>query len=883
MHRAARRIRLRRITSLAAAVCFCVGASTGSAADDLPSSADIVAAIRDLGSAEFRTREQATQRLWKIGEPALPALAEARSSPVLEVGRRARWLVERIQAGVTPETPQPLVSLVRRWHMSIASRETVIKELIKQGETALPVLRGLRRYTPDVGLQEKLQSAIHDVIRTQVWSAIAADDLTTAESVLRQVRTDSAIMRHYATFFLLTGRIDHEIELVRADWEESQDVALGQLLMLCLRAAGRREEALRVGAQVDEPMWLDGLHVETGRWTELAVSQATWPSTAPQQVRPRMDLRTVRDQGFHAACLRLAGAPSDSERLLDHIIRTGRQALVQNKQPDFRDYATVLLVNQRPAEAVEILTAHARKSHLQRKLAFSLLCLRERHDTAFELAELPVPDASRKALMQAAYAKQLAGLGERDRAVALLAPPIAQAANDNTNSTRTLIKTLISIGEVSVGLQHVARRWNAATTDPQRRTELQAVYTPPAYYGRMPSPLGWLKPVKNQIAVQRLWQLIPQCYPEDPTDWQLARLRHLIGLPVEQAWSDEHRLDSARQIAERATQLGGEELPGRLRAVAFALMRVREWDEARELLKTAVKLNDIVDSIWPIADSLAAEEKWGEAAEWYHRAAEKVPQDAFFEFAEGWCRRESEDTTDEDTVGEDLMNRACLSFLAKTSDRFRSLDLRVNDRSWSGARHWLSQLTLRTAEYGNVYTMNAAGTLGNTVSKTQPRLAVKMWERLQLGLTAPGTYVSEYEQILVSQETLQRVKGRDLAKRGRIPELLKAIETARSTIPGSELIALEFVPTLRESGREAEADRLLDQIATVNRQVLERYPNSHRHHYRLARLSAELEWRTEDGLQHAQAAVDLVPGNPAYRKILAKLNGESVDEPTGDE
>jgi hypothetical protein len=273
-----------------------------------------------------------------------------------------------------------------------------------------------------------------------------------------------------------------------------------------------------------------------------------------------------------------------------------------------------------------------------------------------------------------------------------------------------------------------------------------------------------------------------------------------------------------------------------------------------------------------IADSLAAEKKWSEAADWYHRAAEKSPKFTFLEFAEGWCRHEAGDAT-----GEDLMNRACLWFLGKTADRFRAIDTHVNDRGWSGARHRLAQLTLRTDAYGSVYSMNAAGTLGNTVSQTQPRLAVQMWERLQLGLTAPGTYVSEYEQILVSQETLQRVKARDLSNRGRMSELLTAIETARRTIPGSALVALEFVPVLQEWGYNAEADRLLEQITARNLHVLSQYPGSHRHHYRLARLSARLGWRVDDGLRHAQAAVDLVPHHPAYQRTLKKLGGDASE------
>jgi len=867
--------RLLRFMALLLASGVCLIAATATVADDAPSDAGIRSAIRDLGSTDFPTRELATQRLWQMGPWALPALEEARKSSVLEVGRRARWLIERIASGVTPQTPQPLVALVRSWHLSLRNRETVIKELVKHGEAALPILRGLSRSTEDARLRDQLESAIYEAIRSQIWSAMESGDLLEAEAMLRRSRTDRKVMRHYATFFLLTGQITQEIEQIQTDWAETHDVALGELLVLCLRAAGQRDNALRVGQQLDGKVWLDGLQIEAGRWSDLVHSKATWPTDAVQRVRPRLALRTVRDRGFYAACLRLAGMHRDSERMLARIGPVTQNDPFNNRPPDVRDQATVLLINHRPAAAIDVLTNHARKSHLQRSLAFNLLCLQDRYETAFELAELTVPDARQKAVMKSAFAKQLAGLGERDRAVALLTPMIEQAGNDSSNSTRTLIKTLIAIGEVSEGLRHVARRLKASITDSQKRTELQAVYTASAHYGRRPNPIGWLQPKKNVIAIQRLWELIPECFPEDPPDWQLARLRHLIGLPVEHEWTQEDRLQAARQAVELSRRKGGEKLPFRLQAVAYALLRLNELEQARELLRSAAGLTQDAAPVTRIADSLATEKKWSEAADWYHRASEKSPKFTFLEFAEGWCRHEAGDAT-----GEDMMNRACLWFLGKTADRFRAIDAHVNDRGWNGARHRLAQLTLRTDVYGSVYTMNASGTLGNTVSKTQPRLAVQMWERLQLGLTAPDTFVSEYEQILVSQETLQRVKARDLSQRGRVSELLTAIETARRTIPGSELVALEFVPFLQEWGHNAEVDRLLEQITARNLHVLSRYPSSHRHHYRLARLSMHLGWRVDDGLRHAQAAVDLVPNHPAYQRTLKKLSSDVPEPPT---
>ena len=61
------------------------------------SDVDIKRWIGQLGSERFEDREQATQRLSKLGKDALPSLREAIKSPDAEVRRRAQELVEEIQ------------------------------------------------------------------------------------------------------------------------------------------------------------------------------------------------------------------------------------------------------------------------------------------------------------------------------------------------------------------------------------------------------------------------------------------------------------------------------------------------------------------------------------------------------------------------------------------------------------------------------------------------------------------------------------------------------------------------------------------------------------------------------------------------------------------
>jgi uncharacterized protein (TIGR03067 family) len=70
--------------------------------------------IDQLGSNQFTDREQATEKLFKLGKSALPSLKEAAKSPDAEIRRRAQQLVERISA---PDLEKELAKLRGTWRV----------------------------------------------------------------------------------------------------------------------------------------------------------------------------------------------------------------------------------------------------------------------------------------------------------------------------------------------------------------------------------------------------------------------------------------------------------------------------------------------------------------------------------------------------------------------------------------------------------------------------------------------------------------------------------------------------------------------------------------------------------------------------------------------
>src|SRR6476646_950303 len=62
-----------------------------------PSRAEVARLINQLGDEDFDRREAASQRLSRVGEPALAQLRRAERDPDLEVRKRAATLVRQIQ------------------------------------------------------------------------------------------------------------------------------------------------------------------------------------------------------------------------------------------------------------------------------------------------------------------------------------------------------------------------------------------------------------------------------------------------------------------------------------------------------------------------------------------------------------------------------------------------------------------------------------------------------------------------------------------------------------------------------------------------------------------------------------------------------------------
>ncbi|GAA5117271.1 hypothetical protein GCM10023212_05620 [Luteolibacter yonseiensis] len=89
--------------------------------------------VQELADPKFRTREEASRKIWQIGDPALPALQAVAEGKDPEQAYRARELIRKIQLFITPETDPTVIAIVEQYaKASGREKEKLFEELIRK-------------------------------------------------------------------------------------------------------------------------------------------------------------------------------------------------------------------------------------------------------------------------------------------------------------------------------------------------------------------------------------------------------------------------------------------------------------------------------------------------------------------------------------------------------------------------------------------------------------------------------------------------------------------------------------------------------------------------------------------------------------------------------
>ena len=227
--------------------------------------AAIEQAVRDLGGEEFKTREQASDFLWKAGPLAIPALEKAVKSDDIEVRFRAQSLLEKVRLGILPGTPADIVELLeafRKGDLNV-KRDVMIK-LRDKKETRL--IMQLLKVDTDPNFQQFAQDFFIREMERLLPEYLVKGEFDQTEQMLEQSAVQDVGQLRLATFWLLRGKLGEKIAKLKEQLPGEANPGVARQLVFCLRAQGDWDGAI-AAAQTMNDVPLMGFHVDAPFFT----------------------------------------------------------------------------------------------------------------------------------------------------------------------------------------------------------------------------------------------------------------------------------------------------------------------------------------------------------------------------------------------------------------------------------------------------------------------------------------------------------------------------------------------------------------------------------------------------------------------------------------
>jgi tetratricopeptide (TPR) repeat protein len=210
--------------------------------------------IGRLNDDRFQVREEATRKLWELGQLAVPKLKEAIRGSDPEVAKRATTVLRKIDLGITPETPEAVVALVERYGRSnIDDKQRILREL-RQQKAWRQILK-LYALETDADVRSKTRADIEFVAIIAARESIVAGNAQDALGFLQMTPDDSSGLMPLADFHRANGTLKDELakSMAAADgkphWRLALHRAAGDLKAARADAVESRE--LRIESVID--------------------------------------------------------------------------------------------------------------------------------------------------------------------------------------------------------------------------------------------------------------------------------------------------------------------------------------------------------------------------------------------------------------------------------------------------------------------------------------------------------------------------------------------------------------------------------------------------------------------------------------------------------
>ncbi|QTN32325.1 hypothetical protein HZ994_08275 [Akkermansiaceae bacterium] len=289
--------------------------------------------IRQLSSESFKEREKATRALWEAGTGALAELREASRSEDPEVALRAAGVLEKIELRITPETPDNVLGLIRKYRVSSTNLKVGALNELKLRKAYFQVLKLFSMEPPEIRIQ--MAPAIRGVAITGARQAIARGADEEALELLRMSANEPNDLMALACAYRNMGRLGDGAKLPPAPdgvppviWKITIHRAKGEIREAADLAARSGQKMLHAGMNVllgDPTLWLAGNGFGDSNMQALdayvGIATRRWNGEKPEE----SDFEQL---------IRLLGSPEDSDReqAASSLAALGRLAEVEEAQ-----------------------------------------------------------------------------------------------------------------------------------------------------------------------------------------------------------------------------------------------------------------------------------------------------------------------------------------------------------------------------------------------------------------------------------------------------------------------------------------------------------------------------------------------------------------------
>jgi len=312
-----------------------------------------------------------------------------------------------------------------------------------------------------------------------------------------------------------------------------------------------------------------------------------------------------------------------------------------------------------------------------------------------------------------------------------------------------------------------------------------------------------------------------------------------------------------------------------LEGIAETLWASGRKESALAYFKKFVEASGESPSLMRMADLMAEQKRWKEAADWYEQAWERDKRNAVPLYLRGWALKQN----GQKEQGDQQMKMACLLPLANDEMRYQLAE--------AMSRHELNDAAIqehetisRTGKFMNSwYAGHALDQLAHrAIQKKDFASAARFYERRMLNCLRAGSGFLMPEAYLMMPSFVHSLHGRDHLAAGRMDEAIREAWLCLDYIPGDVELVIDLAPKLEKHGRKKEADEIFSKVYDLHEKICADYSRSAGHHNNLAWMAANCGRRLDDALRHAQKAVELDSDNSAFLDTLAEVRFRRGDQ-----